>query len=279
MATYAIGDLQGCHDALLRLLGRLKFDPACDQLWFAGDLVNRGPQSLETLRYIHSLGEHAICVLGNHDLHLLARAAGGRTGRLDTLDTVLTAPDSAMLLTWLRHRPLLHEATGWALAHAGLAPAWSLSDARRAARTLEAALRGHDHARFLMTMYGDEPTAWSPNLTGIEQLRFATNAFTRMRYCLPDGQLEFRAKGAPGSQTPPLQPWFACPTRQAINADIIFGHWSTLGRIHWPEHRVWGLDTGAVWGGRLTALHLERRELISVECPEYRRAGGGGGED
>ncbi len=276
MSIYAIGDVQGCHGALLRLLDTLRFDPVRDQLWFAGDLVNRGPESLQTLRFVMSLGSGAVSVLGNHDLHLLARAAGGKAGRLDSLDAVLAAEDREALLYWLRHCPLLHEAQGWALAHAGIAPVWTLADARRAARAAEAVLRGHDHAAFLNQMYGDEPRAWSQARTADEQLRYTINAFTRMRYCKPDGALEFRAKGRPGTQPAPLLPWFALPTRQPIDADILFGHWSTLGQVHWPQHRIWGLDTGAVWGGQLTALNLETRELTAIECPEYRRPDGGG---
>ena len=275
MSVYAIGDVQGCHAALLRLLDKLSFDAARDQLWFAGDLVNRGPESLQTLRFVRSLGERAVCVLGNHDLHLLARAAGGRVGRLDTLDALLAAPDREELLGWLRHRPLMHEAGGWLLAHAGISPAWTLADARAAARAVEAALQGVDYSAFLAAMYGDEPRRWSSDLQGIEALRYAINAFTRMRYCTADGALEFRAKGRPGEQGEVLQPWFALAGRRPVDADIIFGHWSTLGRVHWPKHRVWGLDTGAIWGGRLTTLNLETRVLTSVECPEYRRPGGG----
>lgn len=276
MSTYAIGDVQGCHQPLLRLLDALGFDPAADHLWFAGDLVNRGPDSLQTLRLVRSLGDRALTVLGNHDLHLLARAAGGRAGRLDTLDALLAAEDSPALLNWLRHCPLMHEANGWVLTHAGIAPCWSLAQARAAARHVEAALRADDHADFLRQMYGDEPRIHSPLLDIAGQLRFAINAFTRMRYCQTDGALEFRAKGAPGSQAATLQPWFALPDRLALDADVIFGHWSTLGQVHWPQHRVWGLDTGAVWGGRLTALNLETRELTAVECPEYQRPDAGG---
>lgn len=275
MTTYAIGDVQGCHSALLRLLDALHYEPSRDQLWFAGDLVNRGPQSLETLRFVKSLGAAAACVLGNHDLHLLARAAGGRSGRRDSLDGVLAATDRDELLDWLRQRPLLHEMDGWVLTHAGIAPCWTLPQARAAARAVEAVLRGGEHADFLAQMYGDEPRRWSAELPRIEALRFAVNAFTRMRYCQPDGALEFRDKGAPGTQGAALLPWFALPSRIAIDAEIIFGHWSTLGRVHWPQQRVWGLDTGAVWGGRLTALDLDSRKLTAVECPEYRSAEGG----
>ncbi len=226
MSIYAIGDVQGCHAPLLRLLDRLRFDPARDQLWFAGDLVNRGPDSLQTLRLVRSLGDRAVSVLGNHDLHLLARAAGGRAGRLDSLDALLAAEDCEALLEWLRHCPLLHETPGWVLAHAGIAPCWTLAEARAAARAAEAVLRGRNHVQFLQHMYGDEPRRYSPALDGAERLRYTINAFTRMRYCQADGALEFRSKGAPGSQPAGLQPWFALPERVPIDADIVFGHWS-----------------------------------------------------
>ncbi len=282
MTTYAIGDVQGCFEPLQRLLDALRFDPTRDTLWFAGDLVNRGPDSLRTLRYVMSLGERAVSVLGNHDLHLLARAAGGRQGRQDTLEALLVAPDREALLQWLRLRPLMHEDSHdnarWVLSHAGVAPCWTLAEAREAARLVESALRDEGHAAFFARMYGDEPRLWSSPLDPAEHLRFAVNGFTRMRYCLPSGALDFHAKGAPGTQPAPLQPWFALPDRVPIDAEIIFGHWSTLGRTHWPQHRVWGLDTGAVWGGRLTALNLQTRELTSVECPEYRRADGVAGD-
>lgn len=271
MSHYVIGDLQGCFEPLQRLLERLNFDPAADQLWFAGDLVNRGPESLQVLRFLRGLGTTAVSVLGNHDLHLLARASGGRAGRRDTLDALLAAPDRQELLDWLRHRPLMHEHEGWLLLHAGLPPQWNLAQARRAARQVEAILRGPDHARFLSSMYGDEPALWSPGLRGNRRHRFIVNAFTRLRYCDADGRMDLRPKGAPGSQPEGLMPWFAVPGRASRNAEILFGHWSTLGQVHWPEHRVWGLDTGAVWGGRLTALCLETRRLIQVECPEFRR--------
>ena len=275
MITFAIGDVQGCHSALLRLLDALHYDPARHQLWFAGDLVNRGPQSLETLRFVKSLGDGAVSVLGNHDLHLLARAAGGLSGRRDSLDAVLAADDREDLLDWLRHRPLLHEAAGWALVHAGIAPCWTLPQARTAARAVESVLRSETYQDFLGGMYGDEPRQWSASLRDTEALRFAVNAFTRMRYCQPDGALEFRTKSAPGTQAPPLLPWFALPTRVELDTEILFGHWSTLGQVHWPQPRVWGLDTGAVWGGKLTALDLDSRQLTAVECPEYRNPEGG----
>lgn len=273
MSTYAIGDVQGCLGALQRLLDAIAFRPGRDQLWFAGDLVNRGPDSLGVLRLIRTLGDDAICVLGNHDLHLLARAAGKPASRLDTLDALLAAPDADDLLGWLRQRPLLHEAGGWAMSHAGHAPEWSLDETRTVARRIEQRLRGHDASGFLDAMYGNEPNLWAEAHDEPGQLRFGMNAFTRMRYCEADGRLEFREKGPPGRQAPHLLPWFACPARRTVTPEWIFGHWSSLGRVHWPEYRVWGLDTGAVWGGRLTALHLETRTLTQVECPENLRTG------
>lgn len=276
MSHFAIGDVQGCYGALQRLLEQLRFDPARDRLWFAGDLVNRGPDSLRTLRFVRALGDRAICVLGNHDLHLLARARGGRGGRRDTLDALLAAEDRDELLDWLRHRPLLHEWQGWALLHAGLPPQWDLPQARRAARQVEALLRGPEHPQLLSRMYGDQPAQWSTRLRGIARARFVINAYTRLRYCDAQGRFDAHAKGAPGSQPPGLLPWFAVPGRRSLDTEIVFGHWSTLGQVHWPEHRVWGLDTGAVWGGKLTALCLETRALSQVDCSEYRRPDGDG---
>lgn len=274
MRHLLIGDVQGCFDALQRLLDQLRYDPASDVLAFAGDLVNRGPESLRTLRFVHGLGERTICVLGNHDLHLLARAHGGRGGRRDTLDEILEADDREILFDWLRHRPLLHEWPGWALLHAGLPPQWDLAQARTAAREVEALLRGPEAIRFLSLMYGDEPSRWDARLSGVDRARFIVNAYTRLRYCDASGRFDAKAKGAPGSQPDGLMPWFAVPGRRSRDTELVFGHWSTLGRVHWPEHRVWGLDTGAVWGGRLTALCLETRELTQVDCSQYRRPDG-----
>lgn len=280
MTIYAIGDVQGCYPALQRLLTAIRFDAARDQLWFAGDVVNRGAESLQTLRAIMAMGDAATMVLGNHDLHLLARANGGRGGRRDTLDDILKAPDCGELMQWLRHRPLLHEAvldgTTWVLVHAGIAPAWNLNTARRLALQVQAALRGPGHNQFLAEMYGDEPRSWTPALSGKRRLRYAVNAFTRMRYVADTGALEFKAKSAPAQAAPHLSPWFAYPGREPLNAEVIFGHWSTLGRVHWPEHRVWGLDTGAVWGGKLTALNLQTQAITQVDCPENRALLGAG---
>ncbi|WP_029918957.1 symmetrical bis(5'-nucleosyl)-tetraphosphatase [Nevskia soli] len=271
MSTYVIGDLQGCYDPLRRLLDLLHFNPAEDRLWFAGDLVNRGPQSLLTLRYVRGLGSAALTVLGNHDLHLLAVANGGRKGKRDTLEEVLTAPDRDELLDWLRRQPLLQESGdgNTALLHAGLPPQWDLATARACAREVEAVLRSDDYLELLKHMYGDEPLTWDASLSGIRRLRFIVNCYTRLRYCDREGRADFGPKGAPGTQGEGLLPWFAIPQRRSRGTTLLFGHWSTLGRIYWPDDDVYGLDTGAVWGGKLTALRLEDRSLSAVESPRY----------
>jgi bis(5'-nucleosyl)-tetraphosphatase (symmetrical) len=277
MATYAIGDVQGCYDALSRLLEQIRFDPAADRLWFAGDLINRGPQSLSTLRFVRSLGERAITVLGNHDLHWLAVAHGGRRGRRDTLDDLLSASDRDELLDWLRFRPLLHAEGSLALVHAGLAPQWTLAQAKACAAEVETALRADNYEALLDQMYGDEPNHWDPALSGIARLRFCINCLTRIRYCDAQGRIDLKPKGAPGSQSPGLLPWFSVPDRRWAGTIIISGHWSTLGQVHWPEYGVWGLDTGCVWGNRLTALRIDDWELFDTPCPEY--AGNAGEAD
>lgn len=259
MAVYAIGDLQGCYDPLARLLERLRFDPAADHLWFAGDLVNRGPQSLACLRFVRSLGPAAITVLGNHDLHLVAVHEGYRDyhPRKDSFRDVLEAPDRGELVDWLRHRPLLHSdaALNWTLIHAGLPPQWSVDDAAARAHEVETALRAPGYRLFLEHMYGNEPARWSDALRGHDRLRCITNAFTRLRYCDAKGNMALKAKGAPGSQPPGTRPWFRIKQRRSAGARLVFGHWSTLGRL---EHEnVYALDTGCVWGGSLSALRLD----------------------
>ncbi len=273
MAVYAIGDVQGCYDTLQRLLAALRFDPARDRLWLVGDLVNRGPQSLEVLRFVRGLGAAAVSVLGNHDLHLLAVAAGlKRLRRKDTLRPVLAARDRDELLHWLRHRPLLHHdpELGHVLVHAGISPQWDLATARRCARELETTLRGPAHGEFLRVMYGDRPARWDPALQGMARLRYIVNAFTRMRYVDSAMRLELDAKMAPGQQPRHLLPWFRHPQRQPIPARIVFGHWSALGYLY--EHNVLALDTGCVWGGRLTAVRLDAHiphphALPCAACP------------
>lgn len=268
MAVYAIGDLQGCLDPLRRLLDRIGFDPARDRLWFCGDIVNRGPASLATLRFVHALGELAVVVLGNHDLHLLATAWGGSRPRKkrDTLDEILAAPDRDELLEWLRRRPLLHHdpALGFTMVHAGLPPQWDLDAARAAAAELQAVLGGDRFVAFLRQMYGDLPDRWSAGLRGMDRLRFIVNAFTRMRYLRPDGSLDFQQKGPPHRADPDLVPWFRYPGRRSAGLNMVFGHWSMLGDV--AHDGAFGLDTGCVWGGRLTALRLDDTTRICVEC-------------
>ena len=271
MATYAVGDIQGCHRALLKLLETAGFGDR-DVLWLTGDLVNRGPDSLAVLRFVRDLGERAVAVLGNHDLHLLAAAAAPdhRLRPKDTLAPVLAAPDGADLLDWLRHRPVLHHDAGldFTMVHAGLPPDWSIAEARARARELEAALAGPGYPEYLRTMYGDEPRRWRDDLEGPARLRFITNVFTRMRYWHPDTGLWLGDKGPPGTQPEGVVPWFALPGRASRGARIVFGHWSTL-QLHGPvspAHQVHPLDTGCLWGGRLTALRLEDLTHFSIDC-------------
>ena len=258
MATYAIGDVQGCHDELQRLLERVGFDPAVDRLWFAGDLVNRGPKSLEVLRFVRGLGAAALTVLGNHDLHLLAAAHDpGRIKRRDTLHAILDAPDCGELIDWLRTRPFLHrdEALGYTLIHAGLPPQWDLATARACAREVETVLRGPEHGQFFQQMYGNKPNRWDPQLEGMDRLRFITNCFTRLRFVTRKGKLKLKLKGPPAGQNTKFIPWFLHPHRRTRNQRIVFGHWSTLG-YHVAEN-TWALDTGCLWGGELTALRID----------------------
>jgi len=253
------------------IINGIEFDPDRDRLWFVGDLLNRGDGSLETLRLVRDLGDSAICVLGNHDLNLLALAQqpDALTQANETLQPILRAPDCSELLEWLRHRPVLHRdpSLGWTMVHAGIPPSWDLGEAEARARELETALRGPDYQAFLANMYGDEPTTWSENLPRWDRLRYITNAFTRMRYCDPDGAIAKDFKGPPEQAPPRLIPWFAVPGRRTRSERIVFGHWSALGRIEWHEHNAWGIDTGCIWGGRLTALRLENApQLIEIEC-------------
>lgn len=275
MATWVIGDLHGCYDDYQRLLERIAFEPARDRLWFVGDLVNRGPDSLACLRAVRGLGEAAVCVLGNHDLHLLASAAGARRRpHKDTFGDVLAAPDRDELLDWLRFRPLLHhdEVSGTTLVHAGLHRDWDLATARRLAREVEAELRRDDYERLFETMYGDEPAQWSSGLGGEARIRFAINCLTRMRYCRADGSLDLGPTGPPGTQPAGLVPWFDLPGRANADLHVIFGHWSSLGHI--ARNGVRSLDTGCLWGGRLSALSLDHPDtLVQVDCPGVRRPG------
>ncbi len=265
MAIYAVGDVQGCHAELLQLLDRIGFDQATDQLWLVGDLVNRGPGSLEVLRLVKSLGESAITVLGNHDLHLLAVAEGvAELNRNDTLDEILDAPDRDELLHWLRNQRMLHAQGGFVLVHAGLLPQWSVAQAQSLAREVEAALRGDDYATFLSRMYGNTPHNWDESLSGYKRLRVIVNAFTRMRICTQEGEMEFRFKGEVENIPAGYMPWFDIPKRASRDATVIVGHWSALGLL--LKKNVIALDTGCLWGGPMSAIRLEDRQLFQVSC-------------
>lgn len=268
MTLYAVGDIQGCARPFDALLDQIRFDPARDRLWLVGDLVNRGPDSLGVLRRVIALGDAVTTVLGNHDLHLLAAAAGiRRPNPRDTLAPVLAAPDRDALLDWLRRLPLLHhdEAAGRVLVHAGIPPAWSVADAKRAAREVESELAGPDWRDALADMYGNEPTRWSPRLDRAARHRYTINALTRMRFCTPDGRLDVEHSGPPGSQPSGLVPWFDVPDRAAADVHIVCGHWSALGLVRRAD--VTALDTGCVWGRALTAVPLDPPgDPIAVPC-------------
>jgi len=272
VAVYAVGDIQGCIDELRALLDQLRFDPADDQLWLVGDLVGRGPKSLETLRLARQLGPAAITVLGNHDLHLIAVANGRSLDHHDpALDAVLAAPDRDELVDWLRQRPLLHhdDSTGFTMVHAGLPPQWDLALAQHCAHEVENALRGARYTEFIDHMYGNRPNQWSDELTGWKRLRFCVNCFTRMRYCDADGRLDFSCKGPPGSQKQGLFPWFEVP-RASSGLRLVFGHWSTLGSRDDPG--IYPLDSGCLWGGTLTALRLDTEpEWFRLNCAGHRK--------
>jgi bis(5'-nucleosyl)-tetraphosphatase (symmetrical) len=271
MAIYAIGDIQGCFDELLRLLDLIAFNEHSDQLWFAGDLVNRGPKSLETLRFVKGLGAAAITVLGNHDLHLLAAAcAPTSTNKKTALNQVLEAPDRDELIDWLRHRPLFHYDDNFCLLHAGLPPQWDFGQTKAMAQEVEAALQGNHYPSVLKAMYGDKPNLWSSDLGGMNRLRFIINCFTRMRYCDAEGRLDLSFNGKPGTQPGQLIPWFAVPNRKSLAMRIIFGHWSSLG--YYEGHNCCGIDTGCLWGGQLTAIKLEEKvQRLGVDCAGNRK--------
>jgi bis(5'-nucleosyl)-tetraphosphatase (symmetrical) len=268
MALYAIGDVQGCDTELGSLLSALQFSPDRDRVWFVGDLVNRGPDSLKVLRRIRSLGDAAAVTLGNHDLHLLAVAVGrARVRDDDTLAEVLAAPDRDALLAWLMARPMLHEdhALNLCMLHAGLAPQWDFDTARECAREFERALQ-RDPVKLFDRLYGDQPDRWEDALEGDGRLRFIANCFTRLRYVGADGRLMLRAKGSPKkAQTKSLIPWFEAHPARWRGPHIIFGHWSTLG--FFSNADVTGLDTGCVWGGKLTALRLDQPDARPVQVP------------
>lgn len=270
MTRYAIGDVQGCDKELRALLKKVGFAADRDQLWFVGDLVNRGPGSLATLRLVRALGDNAVVVLGNHDLHLLAVAyAGHRRRRSDTLEELLGASDREALLGWLMERPLAHAQGRDLMVHAGLVPQWDLATTLQLAGEVSAALRRDPRALF-EHMYGDQPDRWDEGLKGMERLRFIINVLTRLRVCTAEGRVEVTIKGEPPPPPSPLRPWFEHPRRRSREARVIFGHWSALGLVQ--RANVVGLDTGCVWGGALTAFDLDReRTPIDVPCAEHQR--------
>lgn len=268
MAIYAIGDIQGCYEPLQRLLEALHFDPSADTLWLVGDLVNRGPQSVEVLRLLRQLGEQALAVLGNHDLTLLAVASGKVKPRpKDTFHHILAAPDAGELLDWLRYRPLLHHdaALGFTMTHAGLPPQWDLALAQSCAAEVETTLRGKKWPDFMGKMFGNEPRSWDSSQRGVQRRRFTVNALTRMRFCTADGVLSFTEKGAIGSQALQLLPWFAVPARRNADLNLIFGHWAALGYYRAPG--IFALDSGCVWGKSLTAIRLDAPGVPAFSVP------------
>lgn len=268
MADYAIGDLQGCFDPLQRLLEVIKFDDKVDRLWFVGDLVNRGPQSLAVLRFIKSLGQAPQITLGNHDLHLLSLLFGGSSRKEwdDTLHEILLAPDREELGHWLRKQSILcySKELSVVMCHAGLAPIWDLAKAISLANELEAELAGDNFIEFLSQMYGNKPKVWSDDLRGMDRLRVITNYFTRMRFCDEQGALVLDFKGSIKKAPPEYYPWYEMPGRQVIDADIVFGHWAALmGQC--PNPKIHAIDTGCVWGGELTALRLQDKCRFKVQ--------------
>ncbi len=271
---YLIGDLQGCCDAFERLLAEIGFSASRDTLHVLGDLVNRGPASLATLRRLRGLGAAATCLLGNHDLHLLAVAEGIRPAhRSDTLGEILARPERGAWLDWLRSRRLADEACGWLLVHAGVPPQWNAADALARAAEVEALLAGPDLHGFLQVMYGNEPSLWRDELQGADRWRFTINALTRMRFVDAAGRLDFKVKEGADEAPPGLVPWFEAPGRRSAGTPIAFGHWSTLGLIDRPD--LLAIDTGCVWGGALTAVRIDggRRELVQVRCAQAQRPG------
>ncbi|WP_374591004.1 symmetrical bis(5'-nucleosyl)-tetraphosphatase [Aquabacterium sp.] len=272
--NYLIGDLQGCCEALDRLLVDIGFSPSRDRIFVLGDLVNRGPDSLRTLRRLRDLGDAATCLLGNHDLHLLAVAHGiRRAHKSDTVADVLDAPDVSAWLDWLRHRRLAVHELGWLMVHAGVPPQWNLQTTLELAAEVESHLRGPGLREFLQTMYGNEPALWRADLVGPDRWRFAINALTRMRFCRLDGSLDFEIKEAASAAPPGCVPWFDFSGRATAGVPIAFGHWSTLGLVNRPD--LLALDTGCVWGGQLTAVRLvgSEREVIQVKCRQAQVPG------
>jgi len=268
MSTYAIGDIQGCFESLQCLLEKIQFNPQQDKLWLVGDLINRGPDSLATLRFIYSLRDSIEFVLGNHDLHFLAVAHGLRKQNSgDTLNELLAAPDKQLLIDWLMQGKLIHtdEHLGFTMVHAGIPPQWSLHEAQAHAREVEAFLQSRYSGDLLANMYGNLPNRWKNKLIGVERLRLITNYFTRMRFCTADGELELDSKDSLANSPQGYAPWFAHSERKTRDNNIVFGHWAALeGRANTPN--IFALDTGCVWGGTLTALRLEDKITFNCSC-------------
>jgi len=263
-SPWIIGDLQGCLDPLISLVDQL---PPDAPLWLTGDLINRGPRSLDTLRWVIAQGKRVTTVLGNHDLHLLSIATGLRKPhRTDTYDDILAAPDRAQLLDWIRTRPLAHFDHGWLMVHAGVLPQWSVAQTLSLAREVQQALAGPDWASFLPQMYGNEPSKWDDALRGPERLRIVINALTRMRFVDATGRMEFTTKEGIGATPPGFMPWFDVPGRMTAGTPVVFGHWSALGLINRPD--LVAIDTGCVWGRQLSAIRLADRKVIQVQCPD-----------
>ncbi len=271
---HLVGDLQGCAQALDRLLAVIGFSPSRDRLVLLGDLVNRGPHSLRVLRTIIALQGAATCVLGNHDLHLLAVAAGARAlHRGDTFDDVLAAADRDALLAWLRAQKLAHQEAGWLCVHAGVVPQWSAEQVLALAGEVQALLRGPEAAAFLRLMYGNEPARWTDALQGVERARFVVNVLTRIRFCSGEGELDFKTKEGAGAAPDGYLPWFEVPGRRTLGQPVACGHWSTLGLVNRPD--ILAIDTGCVWGGALTAVRIDggRREVVQVACEQAQKPG------
>jgi bis(5'-nucleosyl)-tetraphosphatase (symmetrical) len=277
MAVYAIGDVQGCFNELEQLLDKINFTTSTDQLWFVGDLVNRGPQSLETIQYIRSLGSSAKCVLGNHDIHLIACHAGVQTCKAkSSLNQILQHSHADEIINWLRYQPLLHHDSklNWTMIHAGLIPQWDLATAQQCANEVEAQLRRADYAEFLAHAYGDIPNQWNSELPQQDRWRITLNAFTRMRLCDHQGRMDFSYKGPLGKQQKHLHAWFDIP-RKSENLNIIFGHWSALGLKQ--ANNLLGLDTGCLWGGQLTAARIDSQSILlhQIDCTAKKKITGG----
>ncbi|EMK6924754.1 bis(5'-nucleosyl)-tetraphosphatase (symmetrical) ApaH [Vibrio alginolyticus] len=266
MATYIVGDIQGCFDELQRLLEKVSFSAKKDQLWLAGDLVARGPKSLETLRFVKSLGASAIVVLGNHDLHLLAVAHGIKKVKdKDKTAPIFTAPDKEELLTWLAQQPLLAEHDEFVMCHAGISPQWNLKTARKCAREVERIIQSEELPWLLKNMYSNQPDSWDDSLQGLDRYRYIINAFTRMRFCFPDGRLDMDCKLPPQQvSSNELIPWFEVPKRIHLNKAVLFGHWAALQG--YMNNEVIGLDTGCVWGGSLTMIRWEDKKIFTQDA-------------